>query len=84
MVSPLLRITWVQWFCSEFRGVSSKIPVIPIMPLIGVRSSWLIIAKNSLRAWSIAAVSTWPLNSTKPLVMAISSTGVVMGIQTLP
>ena len=36
--------------CSDVRSVSSVRSVIPIMPFIGVRISWLIFARNSLFA----------------------------------
>jgi len=38
------------------RGNSSS-PVIPITPFIGVRISWLIIARNSDFAWADASAS---------------------------
>ena len=42
--------------CSAVSGVSSSSPVMPMTPFIGVRISWLMLARNSLFAW--AALST--------------------------
>jgi hypothetical protein len=42
-VSPYSR-------CSGVSGVSRSRPVIPITPFIGVRISWLIVARNALLA----------------------------------
>ncbi len=45
--SPLLRMVSAKSRCSGVRSVSSNNPVMPITAFIGVRISWLIIAKNS-------------------------------------
>ena len=45
-LSPLLRTTSSSSRCSSSRTVSSTSPVIPITAFIGVRISWLIIARN--------------------------------------
>ena len=37
----------VKSFCSADNEVSNNKPVMPITPFIGVRISWLILAKNS-------------------------------------
>ena len=48
--SPELRIVSTKSRCSEVSSVSSSSPVIPITPFIGVRISWLMLARNSLLA----------------------------------
>ena len=45
--SPHLRTVSVISDCSLSRSVSSKSPVIPITPFIGVRISWLMFARKS-------------------------------------
>ena len=47
---PELRIVSANSCCSEFRSVSQSRCVKPMMPFIGVRISWLIVARNSLLA----------------------------------
>ncbi len=44
--SPLLRIVSAKSRCSALSGVSSSSPLMPIMAFIGVRISWLIIARK--------------------------------------
>ncbi len=48
--SPLLRTVSAYCRCSGSRSVSSSRPVMPITPFIGVRISWLMVARNSLLA----------------------------------
>ena len=48
--SPLDEMTWAKPFCSGSRSVSSRRPVIPITPFIGVRISWLMVARKALLA----------------------------------
>ena len=48
--SPLLRTISANWSCSPFRSVSSKRLVKPITPFIGVRISWLMLARKVLLA----------------------------------
>ena len=53
--------------CSGLRGVSRRRSVMPKMPFIGVRISWLMLARNSdlSRAWSRAASrACWSASST--------------------
>src|SRR6056297_1792872 len=38
-------------FCSSFKGVDLRISLKPIIPLRGVRNSWLMLARNKLFAW---------------------------------
>ncbi len=45
--SALLRMVSANSRCSVFNGVSSSSPLMPMMPFIGVRISWLMLAKNS-------------------------------------
>ena len=45
--SPLWRITWVKSRCSSVSGVSSSRLVMPMTPFMGVRISWLIVARNA-------------------------------------
>ena len=49
--SAELRTVSVNSRCSESSDVSSKSPVIPTTPFIGVRISWLMFARNSLLAF---------------------------------
>ena len=44
------RTVLAWWRCSSVRSLSSNSPVIPMTPFIGVRISWLILARNSLLA----------------------------------
>ena len=48
--SPLFRTISAYSRCSAVRSVSSRSPVMPMMPFIGVRISWLMFARNSLFA----------------------------------
>ena len=52
--SPLVRVTSAKPRCSGVSSVSRSRPVIPITAFIGVRISWLIVARNALFA-SVAA-----------------------------
>ena len=45
--SPLLWIVWAKRDCSGERFVSSSSSVMPITPFMGVRISWLMVARNS-------------------------------------
>jgi len=49
--SPLWRIVSVNSSCSAVRLVSSSRLVMPITAFMGVRISWLIVARNTLLAW---------------------------------
>ena len=49
-LSPLLRMISMNSRCSVLSGVSSRSEVIPITPFIGVRISWLMVARNWLFA----------------------------------
>jgi hypothetical protein len=46
--SPLLRTVSAYSRCSGVRGVSSIRPLMPMMAFIGVRISWLIVARKVL------------------------------------
>ncbi len=48
--SPLVRTILAYSRCSGERSVSSSRPVMPITPFMGVRISWLMLARNSLLA----------------------------------
>ncbi len=56
--SPLSRIVAAKSRWSALSGVSSNKPLMPMTAFIGVRISWLIVARNALLA-SFAA-SAWP------------------------
>ncbi len=45
--SPETRIVSTYSRCSGASGVFANNPVMPITPFMGVRISWLIVAKNS-------------------------------------
>ena len=49
-VSPLCRIVSANWRCSRVSGVPRRRLVIPMTPFIGVRISWLIVARKALLA----------------------------------
>ena len=49
-IPPLLRTICANFCCSASSGVSSSRPVMPMMAFIGVRISWLMLARNSLFA----------------------------------
>ena len=55
--SPLVRMTSVKPRCSSVSSVSSSRPPIPITAFIGVRISWLIVARNELFALVAASAS---------------------------
>ncbi len=55
--SPLLWIMVVYSFCSWFSGVCESSEVTPITPFIGVRISWLIVARKELLAWLARSAS---------------------------
>jgi len=69
--SAQVRTVWAYSFWSRESGVSSSSPVIPMMPLSGVRSSWLMLATNSdfmhdvARALSRAPISSRPRASSR-------------------
>ena len=48
---PEARAVWARLSCSGSRAVSRSRSVMPITPLRGVRSSWLITARKRLLAW---------------------------------
>ena len=52
--SPLSRMVLAKSRCSSFSGVSSSSPLMPMTAFIGVRISWLIVARKALLA-SLAA-----------------------------
>ena len=52
--SPLPRMVSVNSRCRGLSSPSSSSPVMPITPFIGVRISWLMLARNSLLARSVA------------------------------
>ena len=45
-------------FCSRVTSVSRTSAIIPMMPCIGVRISWLMRARNSLLAWFAASAAS--------------------------
>ena len=68
-LSPESWIVEAYSLCSSSSGVSSRSPVMPITPFMGVRISWLMFAKNSLlarfapSASSLAALRLSPARS---------------------
>ena len=56
--SPLERITSTYSRCAAVSGVSSSIVVMPITPFIGVRISWLMLARNVLFALAAASAES--------------------------
>jgi hypothetical protein len=67
--SPLVWIVCTQSRCASVSGVSARMLVIPMTPFIGVRISWLMMARNSLfarsAAWAFRASScSWATAST--------------------
>ena len=56
--SPLVRTISAYCCCSGVSSVSRSKPAIPITPFIGVRISWLILAKNWLFAWLAASAAS--------------------------
>ena len=46
--SPLARMVWAKSRCSGVSEVSSRSSVMPMTPFMGVRISWLMLARNSL------------------------------------
>ncbi len=56
--SPLWRITSVNSRCSSVSGVSSSRLVMPITPFMGVRISWLMVARNADLASAACSASS--------------------------
>ena len=56
--SPLERTTSANSRCSAVSSVPSSRPVIPMTAFIGVRISWLIVARNALFARVAASASS--------------------------
>ncbi len=56
-VSPLVRMVSVNSRCSGVRSVSSSKLVMPMTAFIGVRISWLIVARKALLAWLACSAS---------------------------
>ena len=56
--SPEWRTVSAYSRCSGVSGVSSSSPVMPMTPFIGVRISWLIVARNSLLARLAASAAS--------------------------
>ena len=56
--SPLEPTTSANSRCSGVSSVPRSSPVIPITAFIGVRISWLIVARNALFAWVAASASS--------------------------
>ena len=57
--SPLVRMTSAHSRCSGLSGESSRRPVMPMTPFIGVRISWLIAARNSDLARDASWAASW-------------------------
>ena len=77
MVSPKSR-------CSGVRFESSKRPVMPIMPFMGVRISWLMLARNSLLArLAVSAASLALTNSPSARLRAVMSVQAPTNLMTL-
>ncbi len=60
--SPLSRMVAAKSRCSSLSGVSSSNPLMPMTAFIGVRISWLIVARKALLASlaaSAAARASW-------------------------
>mmetsp|Transcript_21109 Transcript_21109/g.81936 ORF Transcript_21109/g.81936 Transcript_21109/m.81936 type:complete len:221 (-) Transcript_21109:3398-4060(-) len=51
------RMVWACSRWSGFSGVSSNSPLMPITPFMGVRISWLIVARKALLAWLAASAA---------------------------
>jgi hypothetical protein len=66
--SALERTVLANSRCSGVRSVSSSMPVIPITPFIGVRISWLMLARNSdfSLADSRASSRAWASSKVRP------------------
>ena len=72
--SPLLRIISTKSFCCGLSGVSNSKPVIPMTAFMGVRISWLIVARNSLLALLATSASSLAiLNSSSACFFSVIS-----------
>ena len=69
--SPLLRIVSANSCWSAVKDVSINNPLMPIMAFIGVRISWLIIARKALLAW-LASSACWRAASASALAWCSS------------
>ena len=73
-LSPLERITSVNSRWSLLSGVSSSKLVMPITPFIGVRISWLMVARNAdLACASCSAASAASCNERSYFFCAVTS-----------
>ena len=60
---PLLRMIWSISRCSSDRSVSSSRLVVPMMPFIGVRISWLMLARKFDFASFASSAWAWAMRS---------------------
>ena len=62
-VSPEALTAWAYSRCSGVRSVSSSSSVMPSTPFIGVRISWLMVARNSDLARCAASAASFARRS---------------------
>ena len=60
---PQLRTILAYSRCSGVSCVSSSNPVMPMTPFIGVRISWLMLARKSLLAFVAASAASFACNN---------------------
>ena len=63
--SPECEIISARSRCSGVSGVCSSMSATPITPFIGVRISWLIVARNSALAFAAASALTSAARSSR-------------------
>ena len=74
--SPLVRIISANSCCCGSSFVFSSSPLIPMIAFIGVRISWLMVARKALFAWLAASASRradWASSSSRTFSMAIAA-----------
>ena len=71
--SPALRNTLTYFFCSGFKGDSQSKSAIPRMAFMGVRISWLMLARNSLFASLEASAATLSCCNTSARLRSVMS-----------
>ncbi len=62
-----------KWRCSALSEVSSSNSVMPSTPFIGVRISWLMVARKSLLAWLAASAASFARSSSRVRTATSSS-----------
>ncbi len=84
-VSALVRIVSANSRCCGFSSPSSSRPAIPITPFIGVRISWLMLAKNSLLVRAAAsAASLARVRFSSTCLFAVTSQNMPCAPMTVP